>query len=75
MEQNWFLRDFGYDTDLLGRERLGAAERGIRFSNDTRRKIHLLAQAYEVRSQLNNPACEFCVKVGSLSGDAPRRSS
>jgi hypothetical protein len=46
-------------------ERLGRAGRGIRFSKQIRRKIHELAEAYEVRTALNNSLCEFCGEVRS----------
>jgi hypothetical protein len=56
-------------------ERLGPAGRGIRFANEIRRKIHKLAQAYEVRSiQDGTDRCEFCAQAKSRFGEAPDRS-
>jgi len=54
--------------------RLGRAGRGIRFSNENRRKIHALAWTYDVRSiQDNTDRCEFCVEAKSRFVDAPDR--
>lgn len=52
-------------------QRLGRAGRGILFTGEIRRKIHELAQAYEVRTALDNPSCTFCVEVKSRTDDAP----
>jgi hypothetical protein len=41
-------------------ERLGRAGRGIRFTNEIRRRIHQLATAYDVRSIQGDARCEFC---------------
>ena len=43
-------------------ERLGRAGRGIRFTNEIRRKIHQLASAYDVRSIQGDARCEFCAE-------------
>lgn len=45
-------------------QRLGSAGRGIVFLNETRRKIHRLARAYDVRSMQDNAVhCKFCTEV------------
>ena len=41
-------------------ERLDRAGRGIRFTNEIRRRIHQLASAYDVRSMQGDARCEFC---------------
>jgi hypothetical protein len=68
-------REIGNHVRALGffSERLGSAGRGIRFTNAVRRKIHELAQAFEVRTDLKNPACEFC--TGSHAGEAPKQGN
>jgi len=68
-------RAVGHHLRALGlfSRRLGRAGRGIRFTNDTRRKIHGLAHAYDVRTALDNSACEFCAEARSRTGDAPDR--
>lgn len=43
-------------------ERLGRAGRGLRFTNEIRRRIHELARAYEVRSLEGDARCEFCAE-------------
>jgi hypothetical protein len=41
-------------------QRLGRAGRGIRFTNEMRRRIHQLATAYDVRAMQDDGRCEFC---------------
>jgi hypothetical protein len=67
-------RAVGHHLRALGlfSQRLGRAGRGIRFSNEVRRKIHELAQAYEVRTALESPSCEFCAEARSRVGEAPK---
>jgi len=74
-EENIILdpRAVGHHLRALGlfSQRLGRAGRGIRFTNEVRRKIHELAQAYDVRTSLDNPSCEFCVEARSNAGASP----
>ena len=65
-----YLRTLG-----LFSQRLGRAGRGIRFTNEVRRKIHELAQAYDVRTSLDNSKCEFCVEARSNAGTSRVRGS
>jgi hypothetical protein len=66
-------REVGDDLRVLGlfSQRLGSAGRGIRFTNEVRRKIHELAQAYDVRTALDNSSCEFCAVARSSAGASP----
>jgi hypothetical protein len=68
-------REVGHHLRALGlfSQRLGRAGRGIRFTKEIRRKIHQLAVAYDVRTPLDNPSCEFCAEARSRTGDAPDR--
>jgi len=70
-------REVGNHVRALGffSERLGRAGRGIRFTNAIRRTIHELAQAYDVRTELENPSCEFCSELRSRAGEAPKREN
>jgi len=43
-------------------ERLGRAGRGMRFTNEIRRRIHQLASAYDVRSAEGDARCDFCAE-------------
>jgi hypothetical protein len=52
-----YLRASGLFT-----QRLGRAGRGIRFTNEIRRRIHQLASAYDVRSMQGDARCEFCAE-------------
>jgi len=52
-----YLRASGFFT-----QRLGRAGRGIRFTNEIRRRIHQLASAYDVRSIQGDARCEFCAE-------------
>ena len=52
-----YLRASGLFT-----QRLGRAGRGIRFTNEIRRRIHELARAYDVLSLQGEPRCEFCAE-------------
>ena len=52
-----YLRASGLFT-----QRLGRAGRGIRFTNEIRRRIHQLASAYDVRSIQGDARCEFCAE-------------
>jgi hypothetical protein len=67
-------RAVGHHLRALGlfSQRLGRAGRGIVFTNEIRRKIHDLAQAFEVRTALNNPACTFCAEAQSRTGEASK---
>ena len=60
-------RAVGHHLRALGlfSERLGRAGRGIRFTNEVRRRIHALAQAYDVRTAMDNSSCEFCAEARS----------
>jgi hypothetical protein len=55
-------REVGNHLRALGlfSERLGRAGRGMRFTNEVRRKIHELSRAYDVRSIQDNVRCDFC---------------
>jgi hypothetical protein len=68
-------RAVGHYLRALGlfSRRLGRAGRGIRFTKEIRRKIHQLTVAYDVRTPLDNPSCEFCAEARSRTGDAPDR--
>jgi hypothetical protein len=68
-------RAVGHHLRALGlsSRRLGSAGRGIRFTCAIRRTIHELAQAYEVRTKLENPSCEFCAEARLRTGDTPER--
>jgi hypothetical protein len=68
-------RAVGHHLRALGlsSRRLGSAGRGIRFTSAIRRTIHELAQAYEVRTKLENPSCEFCAEARLRTGDVPER--
>jgi hypothetical protein len=68
-------RAAGHHLRALGlfSQRLGGAGRGIRFTNAIRRTIHELARAYDVRTKLENPACEFCAEARLRTGDVPER--
>jgi hypothetical protein len=70
-------RAVGHHLRALGlfSQRLGRAGRGILFASEIRRKIHELAQAYEVRTALDNPSCTFCAEVKSRTTDAPNRGN
>jgi hypothetical protein len=70
-------REVGNHLRALGffSERLGSAGRGIRFTNAVRRKIHELAQAFDVRTELKNPFCEFCEEARSRAVEAPEPGS
>jgi hypothetical protein len=67
-------REVGNHVRALGffSQRLGRAGRGIRFTSAIRRTIHELAQAYDVRTELENPSCEFCKEARSRAGEAPK---
>ena len=52
--------------------RLNRAGRGIRFTSEIRRKIHNLADAYNVLTPLNKAGCEFCAETKSLN-EAPNQ--
>ena len=60
-------RAVGHHLRALGlfSERLGRAGRGIRFTNEVRRRIHALALAYDVRTAMDNSSCEFCAEARS----------
>jgi hypothetical protein len=68
-------REVGNHLRALGlfSQRLGRAGRGIRFTNEIRRNIHRLAQAYDVRSDLDNASCEFCAEARTGSGGTSDR--
>ena len=70
-------RAVGHHLRALGlfSQRVGRAGRGILFTSEIRRKIHELAQAYEVRTALDNPSCTFCAEVKSRTDDAPNRGN
>jgi hypothetical protein len=55
--------------------RLGRAGRGILFTSEIRRKIHDLAQVYDVRTALDKPSCAVCAETRSRSGDTPKREN
>jgi hypothetical protein len=70
-------RAVGYTLRALGlfSVRLGRAGRGIRFTKEVRRSIHGLARSYDVRTALDNSACEFCAEASSRIGDTPDRGN
>jgi hypothetical protein len=67
-------RAVGHHLRALGifSVRLNRAGRGIRFTKEIRRKIHRLADAYNVLTPLNQGGCEFCAETTSRT-DAPNQ--
>jgi hypothetical protein len=67
-------RAVGHHLRALGifSVRLNRAGRGIRFTSEIRRKIHKLADAYNVLTPLNKAGCEFCAETTSRT-DAPNQ--
>jgi hypothetical protein len=64
---NWFLRDFGYDTDLLGRDEVD--ERALRGLRGVVRISHTVLR----RSPLPQPrAIRSCGRLGGTFEDAGR---
>ena len=68
-------REVGNHLRALGifSERLGRAGRGIRFTNEIRRRIHELARAFDVRSIPKDTSCEFCAEARSRTEEPPDR--
>ena len=70
-------REVGNHVRALGfyTERLGRAGRGIRLTSAIRRTIHEFAQAYDVRTELEIPSCEFCSELRSRASEASKREN